>query len=154
MKTVPLTTGLGEIMEPGTLMVVLVLSPDGTVTSDSGALHGRSQLESSLQFVQKREQIHDPQVYRLIWIAVEIDPAQAPICYKGIAASELLVDTKKALGYKSLADSVNRMSEAMRGGANLKTLDPNGRTLVRQQLMSLGSEVWERSSQLFREALT
>ncbi len=57
MKSVALSTGLGEIMAPGTLVTVLMLSPDGTITVEPGALHGRSALEQSLQLVSRRDQL-------------------------------------------------------------------------------------------------
>jgi len=51
---IPLTTGLGEIMAPGTLLTTLVLSPDGKISIEPGALHGRSELESRLQWVREK----------------------------------------------------------------------------------------------------
>ena len=49
MTTVPLTTGLGEIIAPRTLLTVLLLTPEGTISVEPGALHGRSELETRLR---------------------------------------------------------------------------------------------------------
>ena len=152
-KTVPLTTGLGEVMAPQTLLTVLILAPDGTMTVDPGALHGRSEIENAVRFVQRRDQVPNAQVYWLIWVAVELDTSNAPMRYKGIGVSELWIDPVHKIGYKSLAESVNRMSEAMRGGITLKTLDARAKTLIRERLIALGAEIFERSSQSFKEAL-
>ena len=153
MKTVALSTGLGEVMAPQTLVTVLVLSPDGTITIEPGALHGRSAIESSLRLVQKPDQVPDATVWWMVWVAVELDAANTPVRYKGVAVSELWVDPSRQVGCKVLAESVNRMAEAMRGGVNLKTLDAKSRALLQQQLASLSPEAWERSAPSLKEAL-
>ena len=153
MQPLALTTGLGEVMEPGTLVTALLLAPDGRISVEAGALHGRSEMESALQFVQKRDQVPDPVGCWFVWVAVELDGSNRPVRYKGIAASELLVNQSARLAYKSVAENVNRMSEAMRGGINLKTLDARAKTLIREQLIALGSDVWERSAQTLKEGL-
>ncbi len=153
MKTVPLTTGLGEVMEPGTLVTALILSPDGRMSVEPGALHGRSEIESSLQFAQKREQLADAAIFWFVWVAVELDGTNHPIRYKGIAVSELIVDQAAQTGYRSVTENVNRMSEAMRGGINLKTLDVRAKSLIREQLVTLGADVWDRSTPTLKEAL-
>ena len=179
MRPVALTTALGEVMapppvfgptgpsgagpaaggktgggvEPGVLVTALILSPEGRISVEPGALHGRSELESSLRFVQRRDQLADPAAYWFVWVAVELDGAQRPLRYKGVAASELLVNRDAQAGYKSVAENVNRMSEAMRGSVNLKTLDARAKSLIREQLTALGSEVWERSAPAFKEAV-
>jgi len=152
-KIVPLSTGPGEIIAPQTLMIPFLLSPDGSICADPGALHGRSQVESSVQLVRERSQVVNPQVYWLIWVAVELDGTNQPIRYKGLAASELWIDLDRKVGYKVLAEHVNRMSEAMRGGVNLKTLDATAKSKITQQLISLDSQVWERTAPSLKEAL-
>ncbi len=156
MMTTPLTlkTGLGEIMAPQTLLTVFVLSPDGTITVDPGALHGRSELEASIRFAKRREELTEPQTYWLVWVAVELDAADSPRCFKGLAASELWVAASQHLGYKSLGEHVNRMSEALRGSVNVKILDARAIASIRQQLQALGAELWERSPQPLKEALS
>ena len=140
-------------MAPQTLVMALVLAPDGTVTIEPGALHGRSTIESALRFVQKREELTDAQTYWFVWVAIELDAANQPVRYKGLAASELWVDPTRRLGYKSVAESVNRMAEAMRGGVNLKRLGLKEHSAVREQLVSLSAEGWTRSSPSLKDAL-
>ena len=154
MKPVPLSTSLGELMAPQTLVTALLISPDGTIALEPGALHGRSQLEGRLRFVSRREELREPQRHWFIWVAVELDDANQPVRYKGLAASELWVDPGQQAGYKVLAESINRMSEAMRGGVNLKTLGAGEKRLIAQQLAALSAEAWERSAQPLKDELT
>jgi hypothetical protein len=153
MDTVDVTRGFGEVMAPQVLVTCLMVSPDGTATVDPGALHGRSAIESSVQFVGKREDVVDAQLYWCLWVAMELDASDKPMRYRGAAASELWIDPLNKRGYKVLAESVNRMAEAMRGGLNLKTIDARSRTSIRQQLLLLAEDVWERSAASFKEAL-
>ena len=150
---IPLTTGLGEIMAPRTLLTALLLTPDGTISVEPGALHGRSELESRLQWVREKEQLTDPRLVWLVWVAVELDASNVPVRYKGVASSELWVDREQRVGYKVLAEHVNRMAEALRGGINLKTLGAKEKALIAQQLRSVGSDVWERSADNLKDAL-
>ncbi len=152
-KPVALTTGIGEIMAPQTLVTALILSPEGTVTVDAGALHGRSELESTVRFVQRKDEVPAPQVHWLVWVAVELDAANRLVRYRGIAVSELWIDPSARVGYKNVAETVNRMSEAMRGGMNLKTLDANARSLLRGRLSEFDVGVWDRTAQSLKAAL-
>ena len=179
-RTVPLSTGFGEVMAPPpdfgpkgrlsskgqpsadkagggvapqTLVTALIVSPDGRVTLDPGALHGRSELESGLEMMQKKELVEQGASFWIVWVAVELDPAQKPLRYKGLSVCEMLVNRERRAGYKSLAEHVNRMAEALRGGTNLITLSPQDRSLVKQQLMAMSLELWERSSDSLKAAL-
>ena len=151
---IALSTGLGEVMAPQTLVVPLILSPDGQVTVEPGALHGRSGIESSVRMVQQRSEIADGRCHWCAWVAVELDAASQPVRYKGLAVSELWVDPTRRLGYKSLAESVNRIAEAMRGGVNCNTMTGAEKAAVKQQLSALSPESWERSPQALKDTLT
>ena len=153
-KPVALSSGLGEVMAPQTLVIPLILSPDGQVTIEPGALHGRSEIESSVRMVQQRSDVADGQCYWCAWVAVELDAANQPVRYKGLAVSELWVDPTRRLGYKSLAESVNRIAEAMRGGVNLKTMTGREKAAVKQHMSTLSSGSWERCPQALKDALT
>jgi hypothetical protein len=152
-EPIGLTTGLGEVMAPQTLLSALVLAPDGAIRVDPGALHGRSEIESSVRLARRREELAEPQLWRLIWVAIELDEANRPVRYKGLAASELWIDRARDLGYKVLAEHVNRMSEALRGGLNLKALDQRAKQQIARQLESLSAEAWAKSAEPLRRAL-
>ena len=152
-RLIPLSTALGEILSPQTLLTVLVLSPEGSIKVDPGAIHGRSEIEQSVQFVQKRNQINNAQCFWLVWVAIELDVSQRPVRYKGVAVSELWIDPAAKRGYKSLAEAVNRMDEAMRGGVNLKTFGRTERLSIAQQLKAIDSGVWERSIEALKQKL-
>ena len=152
-QPVPLTTGLGEVMAPQTLVTALIVSPDGSVKLDPGVLHGRSEMESRLEMAPQKSLVGEGQSIWVVWVAIELDQANAPLRYKGMAVSELWVNLQQRLGYKSMAEQVNRMSEAMRGGVNVARLTPQNRTAVKQKLLSVGAEVWERSAGEIKDAL-
>ena len=149
----PLAVGLGEVVSPGILLTALILSPDGTVAVDPGALHGRSELEQSLQIAPAFDQVQDAQVYRIVWVAVELDETEMPVRYAGMAVSELWVDPVRQIGYKMLAEHVNRMTDAMRGGSHAQILGAHERSLVARQLASLSPALWERTADVLKGAL-
>ncbi|MBI3321753.1 MAG: YwhD family protein [Candidatus Omnitrophica bacterium] len=151
---ISLSTGMGEIMAPQTLLTALILAPDGAVRIEPGALHGRSSIEASVRFVQSRDQLQDPQLYWVVWVAIELEAStNRPVRYTGLAAAELWVDSAKQACCKVLAEHVNRMAEALRGGISLKSISGHGKALIAQQLIALGAEVWDHSSQTLKEAL-
>ena len=151
---VTLSTGLGEIMAPQTLMTPLLMTPEGQITVEPGALHGRSEMESGLRFVKRREElVEGAQRHWLVWVAIELDAATQPVRYKGIAVSELWVDRANQVGYKNLAASVNRISEAIRGGVNLKAMTSTEKAAIKQQLLLLSSASWEQSAPSLKDAL-
>lgn len=152
-QSIPLSTNLGEVVAPQTLVTALTISLDGKVTADPGALHGRSELESQIEWVTQRELVGEGASCWIVWVAVELDAANNPVRLKGASACELWVNPQARRGYKSVAESVNRMSEAMRGGVNVSRLSPQARASVKQQLIAIGRELWERSAASLRQAL-
>ncbi len=150
-QAVPLSSRLGEMMAPQTLMVALVVSPQGTVSVDPGALHGRSALEQGLQFVRERGEAPGAVEHWFVWAAVEVEPNGQPVRCKGLTASEIWVDTAARLGYKILATHVNRISDALAGKVHVAPLNQKARAAVRGQLEALG--LWERTPQVIQRAL-
>ena len=150
---IPLSNRIGEVVAPHTLVTALLISPTGELKLDPGVLHGRSELESSLTMVVKRDLVGDGEVWQVVWVAVELDQAGTPVRYKGLAAAEMLVNASKRVGYKSLAEQVNRMSEAMRGEVKLATLAPETRMRLKQQLVSIGAELWDRAADSLKQAV-
>ena len=150
---IPLSTKVGEVMAPQRLVAALIVGPDGHVTLDPGALHGRSELEQQIAWVQRRELVGEGQSCWMVWVAIELDAANQPVRYAGVSACELWVNPQTRRGYKSVAEFVNCMSEAMRGGVQVSRLAPQMRAAVTQQLMTIGPEVWERSADSLKRAL-
>jgi len=140
-------------MAPQTLVTALVLSPDGSVELDAGALHGRSVFESQFQFVKPKTLVPNSQTAWIIWVAIELDASNQPLRYKGLSTSELLVNLQHRLGYKSLADQVNRISEAIQGQASVARLDASARRVVVEKLRQLDAKLWEHADPALRAAL-
>ncbi len=152
-RSIPLSTGVGEVTAPHTLMIALIINPDGTVTLDPGALHGRSEIESAVNWVSSKELVSQGQSWWVVWIAAELDATNQPARYKGLSVGELVIDRQRQVGYKSVAGQVNRMSEAMRGVVSASRLSSEVRRRVKAQLISLGASLWEASPEALRRAL-
>ena len=60
-QPIPLSTSVGEVMAPHTLVTAFTISSDGKIVADAGALHGRSELEQSVEWVQRRELVGEGQ---------------------------------------------------------------------------------------------
>ncbi len=153
-KPIALSTSLGEVMAPQTLVTALTVTPLGEVTLDAGALHGRSAMEGRFTFVPTRAQVGEPtQPWWIVWLAVELDAWNQLLRYKGLSVCELAINPERWTGFKSLAEHVNRMSEAMRGVVNVTRLPPHERMAVKAQLFAIGKEQWDHSSDAFKRAL-
>ena len=153
-RPVPLSTKLGELMGPQTFVTAVVIGPDGTAQLDPGALHGRSELESRYQFVQKRELVEDARSCWIVWVALEMEAANQPRAYKGLSVSGFVIDLKRRVAYKSLSQHVNQMSNAMQGSVAVDQLTPHTRQLVKDQLLAISPQLWERSPEALKQALT
>jgi len=152
-QPVPLTSGLGEVLAPQMMVTALILGPDGQGKFDAGALHGRSELESQLSFVEQRALVADGQPHWMVWVAIQLDVSNLPVRYHGLSVSELWIDPKRRIGYKSVAGQVNRMAEAMRGDVKVSVLTPALRRAVRQYLTTLNQTLWASSSEALKKAL-
>lgn len=152
-QEIPLSRGVGEVMAPQTLVTAFVLAPDGSIRVDAGALHGRSEIERQVALVSRQEFLEDGQPFFIVWVAIELDTANHPLRYKGLSVCRMLIDPKQQVGYKSLSEHVNRMSEAMRGDVNISRLSPEQRQTVKQQLITLDASLWEASDEVLRQAL-
>ena len=151
--SVPLSSGFGEILAPQTLIGAILIDPQGRLSVDPGALHGRSEVEQQLRLVKQRSLLANPEIHWIVWVAVELDPAEMPLRYKGLTASELLVDPVNKVGYKNLAEHVNRMAQAMRGDSDLAGLPVNVRTPMKNQLIAVDHRLWERTPESLRAML-
>lgn len=152
-QEIPLGKGVGEIMAPNTLVTALLVTPDGSVRVDAGALHGRSQVEGEVTMVARHELVGEFQTVLVVWVAMELDGSNQPVRYKGVSVCQLLVNPKQRLGYKSLSEHVNRMGEAIRGDINIARLSQAQRRGVKEQLVALGAALWDASDSEFKRAL-
>ena len=153
-RTIPLSTKVGEVMAPQTLVAALIVGPDGTVTLDPGVLHGRSEVERGIEFVKQRDQVAGGQPFAVVWVAIELDSSNQPVRYKGTAVSELTINPTARRGYKSVAEATNRIGEAVQGKVNVAKLKPEFRASVKQRLIALGQELWDRAPDSLKQGLS
>ena len=148
MSTVPLRSGLGEMMGPDICMTALLVSPDGGASLEPGALHGRSRVEEGIRFVPQRDELGGgAQLHWLIWLAIELD-GDRPVRYIGASASELWIDPERKIGWKVLATQVNGMSSALRGTVSLAGIGAREKAIAARQLMALSGDAWDASPDL------
>lgn len=150
-STVDLSAGFGEVLAPQTLVGAFLVDPRGRVSLEPGLLHGRSTLEQQLSLVKDKPA--SAAIYAIVWVAVELDGAGLPVRFKGAAVSEVLVDEERKTGFKSLAEQVNRMADAMTGRTKLDRVGAKARARIKEQLLSFGEPVWDRSPDAFKRAL-
>ena len=149
---ISLSNNIGEVMAPGTMVTALTASSATDARLDPGALHGRSELEHRFAFGPKQA-VGEASSCWIVWIAIELDAANRPVRYKGASLCELLVNSQTKAAYKSMAEHVNRMSEAMRGEVRVERLPADIRRAVKEQLMTSGPELWQRAPDAFRAAM-
>lgn len=152
MGVIPLSTKLGELMGPHTFVTSIVVDEAGKAALDPGALHGRSQFEKRFQFVPRKDAIQHGQSCWVVWVAVEADSADQPQRYKGATVSTVVVDPQRQTAYKSLAQQVNQIGRAMQGHLTLDPLNVETKLKLKEQLMALSPQLWERSSEALKQA--
>lgn len=100
---------------------------------EEAALHGRTALEQRVRWVNRREEVPNGRVVNPVWVYVR--PAgQGEFQYYGLVACDMLIDEASGVGYKYLADHVNRLSKVMQGEVDLSLLDDTGREALRKAL--------------------
>lgn len=100
---------------------------------EEAALHGRTVLEQRVRWVNQRDAVPNGRVVNPVWVYVR--PAgKGEFQYYGLVACEMLIDETNGVGYKYLADHVNRLSKAMEGAVDLSLLSDTGREALRKAL--------------------
>ncbi len=119
---------------------------------DNGAVHGKSQLERSLQFVKNQGELKQPRRVWVVWVTIKRF-AQTGQGFHGAMPFSLWIDESGKMGYKSLAEQVNQMDRAIQGRVNLEGMSPEERNELKEYLKSDNNKhLWENATREFREA--
>jgi YwhD family len=118
---------------------------------DLGLIHAKSAVERGIKFTSNREEVPDGKQYWVVWVVVDRDE-NGPY-YAGVAACPMVVDHEKRIGWKNLAEHVNRMDDALKHRIRLSVLGETEKKALRELLMSRNPEMWENSKQELKEAL-
>lgn len=117
---------------------------------DMGAMHARSAVEKGIKFLPEKDKVPNGKLYWLVWITVN-NGKQGPY-YAGAGACELTVDREIRRGYKSLPEHVNNMDKSMKGRVIVSHMDDKSKQILLNYLQSFDKEMWERSSDDFKES--
>ncbi|MFC4766104.1 YwhD family protein [Effusibacillus consociatus] len=117
-----------------------------SVFVDNGAIHGKSRVERGIQFgATSPNQIPNGRRVCVIWVTLK--KGDTGMGYNGIcAAIPFRIDAEAKLGYKSLPDQVNKMTDAMKGSIKLDMLELEEREKLANFLKEFrGGELWNNS---------
>lgn len=119
---------------------------------DIGALHAKSKVEKRIKFTPNKEDTPGGRLCWVVWVAV--DRSEQGSHYAGVTACDMLIDEEARRGYKILADHVNKMDQAMKRKIIVDGLSDKEKKLLKQVLIDNNPEMWERSSDELKQALS
>ncbi|GMA49440.1 hypothetical protein GCM10025857_07970 [Alicyclobacillus contaminans] len=144
-------TGKSNHSADDTLKGLSALFVDGDkVFVDNGAIHAKSQLERSLTFVKSADELTDPRTVYVFWITLKRRDGQ--MGFHGAMPFVLLVDETNRLGYKSLAEQVNKMDKAVKGQVDVTGVPEAVVAAARDYLVRVRPDLWEHAAPEFRAA--
>ncbi len=130
---------------------VFVDIEEGEAFVDIGAMHARSSVEKRIKFTTNREDSAGGKPYWLVWVT--IDRKEDGPYYAGVTACEMVVNTEKRRGYKSLPEHVNRMDKSIKRHIIVDHIDDTSKDILRNFLQNHDQGMWERSSDELKEGL-
>lgn len=135
----------------GNLSAIIINDEYAYVSPD--ALHGRSDVERGVNWVDSLDQVPQPKQYWIAWVTTgRNDRGQRG--YRSITVSPMWIDRQAMVGYKRLAQHVNDMKAALDGHIDLKDLPDNARTALIAELKSRGLQYWQEAFSEFKEKIS
>ncbi|EDL63702.1 YwhD family protein [Bacillus sp. SG-1] len=131
---------------------VFVDIEEGEAFVDIGAMHARSVVEKRIKFTPNREDSEGGKPYWLVWVTV--DRKEDGPYYAGVTACEMVVNTEKRRGYKSLPEHVNRMDKSIKRHIMVEDMDDRSKGILKDYLMNHDAGMWERSDDKLKEGLS
>ncbi|RIW27841.1 hypothetical protein D3H55_22490 [Bacillus salacetis] len=131
---------------------VFVDIEEGEAFVDVGAMHARSAVEKRIKFTNNREDSEGGKPYWLVWVT--IDRKEDGPYYAGVTACEMVVNTEKRRGYKSLPEHVNRMDKSIKRHIIVDVMDDRSKDILRNFLVNHDEGMWERSEEKLKEDLS
>lgn len=149
--TLPLAFARPEDPLIGATLVGIIVR-DGVAKVDDAVLHGRSDIERGIRFTQDRAAVTGGDVYHVVYVAMR--GADGGLYYQGACAVELLIDRPNRRGFRDIAASVNRISDAVDGEVDLGAMSHPDREALVALLEERGRDVWQRTPESVRQRLT
>jgi hypothetical protein len=119
---------------------------------DLGLIHAKSAVERGIKFTPNQEEVPDGKWYWVVWVAVDRDE-NGPY-YAGVAACPMKIDREKRIGWKNLAEHVNRMDDALKRRIRLNGLGEREKAALKNFLVSYNEQMWENSRAELKEQLS
>ncbi|WP_093670815.1 YwhD family protein [Sporolactobacillus nakayamae] len=136
-----------------TISPVIIDVEEGKAEVDIGALHARSAIERRIRFSANKDDLQGGgKKYWLVWVNTEVTK-EGPR-YSGAGAAEMIIHREIKRGYKVLADHVNKMDKALKGKVMLDDMDAKSKKVLREFLISVAPEQWERANPDLKASLT
>ena len=130
--------------------VASVIIDRGEAYIDIGAMHAKSKIERGIRFTPNKDEVPNGRPCWVVWVAVDRSAGY----YAGVASCEMLIDEEARVGWKILADHVNRMDAALKRKYVLDNIGPEEKAALRKLLMEHNPEWWERSPDELKEKLS
>jgi hypothetical protein len=118
---------------------------------DLGALHAKSKIEKGIKFTMNQADVPNGRKCFIIWTAV--DRTADGGYYAGLSACEMTIDSEHKIGWKILADHVNRMDKAMKRHYLLENLNEQEKQQLKAVLIANNEGIWQRSPQELKDLL-
>lgn len=149
--TLPLAFARPEDPLIGASLVGVVVR-DGVAKVDDAILHGRSDIERGIRFVPDRSTVDPEEIHHVVFVAMR--GGEGGLRYQGACSVELLINRSLRRGYRDIAASVNRISDAVDGEVDLGTMPPEDRRALARLLEERGRDVWQRTPEEVRRRIT
>ena len=138
-------TGTGKHDTPDELSTLSAIVIDGeTIAVDNAAIHGKGKFERKITFQRKVEDVPNGRRIELIWVTLR--KRDGALGYSGVGGSSVLIDDEQGVGYKNLADQVNKMDGAMKGRIMLDDMPEQERDRLLVYMRDLRPELWEHAN--------
>jgi hypothetical protein len=118
---------------------------------DLGLIHAKSAVERGIKWTTDLEQVPNGKKYWVVWVAVDRNE-EGPY-YAGVTACSMVIDREARIGWKNLAEHVNRMDDALKRRIKLDGLNDVEKKALRGLLISHNEEMWNHSSDELKQAL-
>ncbi|KPV45149.1 YwhD family protein [Alicyclobacillus ferrooxydans] len=117
---------------------------------DNGAIHGKSHLEQGMQWVKTKEEVPTPREIWVVWVTLKrnSDMKQG---YHGVMPFQLWIDQQAKVGYKSLADQVNKMDKAVKGQIDVTNVPGEVLEKLTRFLKGVRDDLWEQAWPTFKD---
>lgn len=129
-----------------------VLVRDGKAHFDDDAVHGTSDVEAGIRWVDDPGLLETPERWRVVWVAATHEP-DGTRSYTGLAVDEILVERRRGIGYREDRRRARRRDAATRGEVELDGLSAADRVAVRRALIYRDPDAWDRASEALVRAL-